>query len=105
MFSFSSSRIGPVHLSRERRPIFLGERPTSGIGGTYGEKVADEIDAEVRRIVANALAEAKRLLTENRDALDHITHALLEAEQLEGDQLDALLAEALAAQQRSHAAE
>jgi cell division protease FtsH len=93
-----SDRIGPVHLSRERRPIFLGERPTSGIGGTYGEKVADQIDAEVRRIVAAAMEEAKRLLADNRAALDRITQELLDAEQLEGDELDRLLADALAAQ-------
>ncbi len=90
-----SERLGPVHLTRERRPIFLGEKPSSGIGGTYGDAVADQIDAEVRRIVAKALEEAKALLASNRDSLDHITSQLLEAEQLEGEDLDRLLAAAL----------
>jgi cell division protease FtsH len=90
-----SDRVGPVHLSRERRPVFLGERSSSGLAGSYGDAVADAIDAEVRRIVANALEEAQRLLTDNRDSLEAITQQLLEAEQLEGDELDRALAKAL----------
>ncbi|HEY8432651.1 MAG TPA: cell division protein FtsH, partial [Sandaracinaceae bacterium] len=90
-----SERLGPVHLTRERRPIFLGERPASGIGGSYGDSVADLIDAEVRRIVTQALDEAKALLAQNRDSLESITARLLEAEQLEGEELDRLLAVAL----------
>ncbi len=90
-----SERLGPVHLSRERRPVFLGERQSSGMGGSYGDAVANAIDAEVHRIVASALDEAKKLLAENRDSLDTITHRLLEAEQLEGDELEQALAKAL----------
>jgi cell division protease FtsH len=92
-----STRLGPVHLTRERRPIFLGERAASGVSGSYGDRVADEIDAEVRRIVAEALEEAKQILELNRDHLTSITQTLLEAEQLEGDELDALLGGALEA--------
>jgi cell division protease FtsH len=96
-----SERLGPVHLSRERRPIFLGERAASGISGSYGEHVADEIDAEVRRIVALALDEAKALLSRHREQVASITRRLLEAEQLEGDVLDELLAAALEAHRAS----
>ncbi len=92
-----SGRLGPVHLSRERRPIFLGERAASGVSGSYGDRVADDIDAEVRRIVAQALEEAKQLLESNRDHLVAITESLLEAEQLEGEPLEELLAAALEA--------
>ena len=92
-----SDRLGPVHLSRERRPVFLGDRPTPSLTPTYGEGVADQIDAEVRRIVARALEEAKQLLTEGREALETMTKRLLENEQLEGSELDALLARALEA--------
>ena len=102
-----SDRLGPVHLSRERRPVFLGEKPTPSLTPTYGESVADQIDAEVRRIVARALEEAKQLLTEGREALEAMTKRLLENEQLEGSELDALLAKALEAHRarRQEAAE
>jgi cell division protease FtsH len=86
-----SEKLGPVSLSRERRAVFLGERST--LGSAYGEKVADAIDLEVKMIVEKALDEAKRLLSEHRDQLDRIVLRLLEAEQLEGEELAALLAD------------
>lgn len=89
-----SEQLGPVHLARERRPVFLGDRPTASLSPTYGDGVADQIDAEVRRIVAQALEEAKQLLADNRDSLEEITQRLLEAEQLEGPELQELLARA-----------
>ena len=42
------------------------------------------IDEEVRRIVDDAHAEVTQLLTEHREQLDNLTHALLEAETLDG---------------------
>ncbi|HJL16163.1 MAG TPA: ATP-dependent zinc metalloprotease FtsH [Sandaracinaceae bacterium LLY-WYZ-13_1] len=92
-----SQRLGPVHLSRERRPVFLGDRPGLGGGAEHGEQVADAIDEEVREIVRNALEESKALLQRNRDSLETITRRLLEQEQLEGDELEQLLADARAA--------
>ncbi|HBQ12036.1 MAG TPA: cell division protein FtsH, partial [Myxococcales bacterium] len=89
-----SERLGPVHLARERRPVFLGEGP--GLqGGEHGDRVADEVDQEIRSIVSRALEEAKALLADNRDTLDTMTRRLLDAEQLEGDELKDLLAEAV----------
>jgi cell division protease FtsH len=41
------------------------------------------IDEEVHRIVEEAHAEATELLTEHRDQLDSLAHALLEAETLD----------------------
>jgi cell division protease FtsH len=88
-----SERLGPVHLSRERRPVFLGDGSALG-AGEHGDEVADAIDAEVRSIVARALQESKALLGANRDALETITRRLLEEEQLEGDALESLLEDA-----------
>jgi cell division protease FtsH len=44
------------------------------------------VDEEVRRIVAEAHADVTALLTENRDKLDSLAHALLEHESLDGPQ-------------------
>jgi ATP-dependent Zn protease len=41
------------------------------------------IDAEVHRIIEEAHAEVTELLTEHRDQLDGLAHALLEAETLD----------------------
>jgi cell division protease FtsH len=85
-----SDKLGPVHLSRQRRPVFLGDGAALGMG-EHGDDVADAIDAEVRAIVARALEESKALLEANRTSLEAITRRLLEEEQLEGDELESLL--------------
>jgi cell division protease FtsH len=59
-------------------------------------------DAEQSRLTDEAYAEAQRLLTKHRAALDRVAHALLEKETLSRSELDALLA---GVQPESHAAE
>lgn len=49
-----------------------------------GEATAAEIDTEVMRILKEAYAEAKRLLSENRKALDEIAAFLIEKETITG---------------------
>ncbi|HEY8476760.1 MAG TPA: ATP-dependent zinc metalloprotease FtsH [Chloroflexota bacterium] len=57
----------------------------------YGEDVARIIDAEVARLVNEALDLAKNVLSERRAALEATAHALMEQETLEGERLEALL--------------
>jgi len=49
-----------------------------------GEETAGEIDKEVMQMLKAAYEEAKRLLTENRDALDKIADFLIEKETITG---------------------
>ena len=49
-----------------------------------GEDTAGEIDQEVMKMLKEAYEEAKRLLTENRDALDKIAAFLIEKETITG---------------------
>ncbi|MCB0162267.1 MAG: cell division protein FtsH, partial [Caldilineaceae bacterium] len=60
---------------------------------TYSEDVARKIDMEVRRIVENAHAKARHILTTNRDKLNLIAETLLEKEVLERDEFLALMEE------------
>ncbi len=86
-----SERLGPVTLGRKAGPIFLGRDIVED--RNYSEAVASEIDKEVRRIVEECYERAKKLLQENRNALDAIAHRLLEKETLDGDELDEILKE------------
>jgi len=86
-----SERVGPVSLSREERSAFLAGSPSGGLGAPFGDAVADTVDEEVRAIVTDALERARAVLSEHRAALERVTGRLLEAEQLEGDELAALL--------------
>jgi cell division protease FtsH len=73
-----SDRLGPITLlpSDGQGPLLPGASETS-------PQTQWLIDEEVHRIVDDAHAEVTTLLTEHRDQLDSLTHALLEAETLD----------------------
>ena len=56
-----------------------------------GDATAAEIDTEVMKMLKNAYAEAKRLLSENRDAMDQIAAFLIEKETITGDEFMEIL--------------
>ncbi len=77
-----SDELGMVQLAPRQNPFL---RPAIGYEGprNISEETARLIDAEVRRIISECLEEARRLLTEHRDALDALAAALLERETLD----------------------
>jgi cell division protease FtsH len=81
---------GPGDLRQEGGADLPGPRDVVG-RADYSEQTAIEIDGEIRRIVQAQYDLAKKLLTDNRDALDRIAHALLEYETLDGADVDQLL--------------
>jgi cell division protease FtsH len=84
-----SERLGPRTFGRKEELIFLGREISEQ--RDYSEKVAEEIDEEVRRIIEEAHAVARKIITENLDKLDRLAMRLIEDETLEGDQLMAAL--------------
>jgi len=91
-----SEKLGPLTFERERRPLFLeGIMPTAP--RDYSEATAQEIDAEVRRLVEGAYLRAKEILTAKREVLERVARQLLEKEVLEGEELRRLLNEKPAA--------
>ena len=87
-----SERLGPQAFGRGSDEVFLGKEQ----GHTEGlsQSVADEIDAEVRDLVAVAHREAFEILTHHRGTLDALAEALLEHETLDQDELKEILGEA-----------
>ncbi len=85
-----SERLGPRTFGQKDEMIFLGREISEQ--RDYSEKVAEEIDDEVRRIVDRAHEIARTLIRENRSKLEHLAKTLLEVETLEGDALLNLMA-------------
>ena len=69
--------------------VFLGREISEQ--RNYSEKVAVEIDEEVKGIIDAAYTNAKELLTDHKPKLDQIVRTLLEEETLEGEELVKLL--------------
>jgi cell division protease FtsH len=59
--------------------------------------VAAEVDAEVRRLIEEGEGRAEHILSGWRSAIDRLAQALLEREELDGEELKAMLAEPVAA--------
>ena len=85
-----SERLGPRTFGHKEELIFLGREISEQ--RDYSEKIAEEIDEEVRRIIDRAHELARKLIRDNRAKLDHLAKTLLEIETLEGDALLALMA-------------
>jgi cell division protease FtsH len=85
-----SDAIGAINYDGNKRPRFL-DMPMPQERGLYAEETAQKIDAEIARILTEAHATARRLLTENREKLEAITRRLLEIEVMEGDELRRML--------------
>jgi cell division protease FtsH len=85
-----SDVIGPVSHEGRRRGTFI-ETPFLPERGAFAEDTARVIDAEVKRLVDAAEAEARRILTERRDVLETLSERLLVKEVIEGDELRELV--------------
>jgi cell division protease FtsH len=85
-----SDKIGAMNLDGDKRAKFL-DIPMPQERGNYSEETAQLIDAEIKRILAEGHGTARRILSENRDALETVSRRLLEVEVMEGDELRGLL--------------
>jgi len=84
-----SDRIGPVTFGKKSEEIFLGREIAQH--RDYSEKTAILIDQEVKRIVQDVYERAEKLIRDNEDKLHLLASALLERENLDGDEIDRLL--------------
>ncbi len=73
-----SEDLGPIMYGQSDGNVFLGR--DYGKNQDYSDKVALEIDEEVRKIIKGAYQKAKDLLNEHMDFLHELAHALLEQE-------------------------
>ena len=83
-----SEKVGPLSLKEPDREIFLGRDISQGAG--YSESTAELVDGEVKRIVLEAQAKARELLTAHRKILDDLAAKLIDREVLSGEEIDVL---------------
>ena len=83
-----SKKFGLMGLARQEN-MYLGGRAVL----ECGDDTATEVDAEVSRILKECYEEAKKLLSENRFALDEIAKFLIEKETITGKEFMKILSE------------
>jgi cell division protease FtsH len=85
-----SDALGAVNYNGHKRAAFL-DMPFGPERGNYSEDTALKIDAEVKRILAEALDTAMGVLQERRSTLDQLSERLLEKEVIESEELKAII--------------
>jgi cell division protease FtsH len=84
-----SPELGTVAYGENQEEVFLGHSVSRQ--QNISENTAQKIDVEVRRLVEEGLAEARKILTEKRADLETLAKGLLEYETLSGDEIKDLL--------------
>ena len=80
-----SKKLGPRTFGKREEMVFLGREISEQ--RDYSDRVAKTIDEEVHRLIQTAYDTAKRILTEERVRLDHISDYLLEHETIDEEQV------------------
>jgi cell division protease FtsH len=83
------SSLGPITFAKKEDMIFLGRDLMSH--NEYSEETSQMIDIEIRKIIDQAYANARKVILENREKLETIALQLLEKESLTSDDIAAIL--------------
>ena len=84
-----SDKIGPVAIGNKDQEVFVGRNYGRNEG--FSEKVWEEVDSEVQRILRESYDHTVQLLRDNRDRLNAIAEALLIKETLNATELDNIM--------------
>jgi len=87
-----SEKLGKVSFDGEHQPLFLRTNQASS-NGDYSESTAQEIDAEVRRIIEEQYTRVTVLLTNQQHVLRDAAAVLLQKEVISGDELKTIASE------------
>jgi cell division protease FtsH len=85
-----SDNIGPMAIGDSDHEVFLGRE--IGQRRHVSESVAEQVDAEVKRLLDEAYIAAMRTLQNNRELLEQIAEALLERETVDREEIELLAA-------------
>ncbi|MEO1397652.1 MAG: ATP-dependent zinc metalloprotease FtsH [Pseudomonadota bacterium] len=84
-----SDKLGKVSYGENQQEVFLGHSVAQT--KNVSEETAQIIDEEVRRLVDEGFAEAKKILTKRKKDLETLAQGLLEYETLTGSEIEDLM--------------
>lgn len=86
-----SEKLGPLAFQKREGPVFLGKQMSQG--REYSEAKAEQIDAEVSRIINEGYSKAKQILKDHEKELREMAEALIEFETIDGEEVLAIVNE------------
>ena len=84
------SSLGPIQYERDTGSVFLGRDYTSS-QKNFSLATAEQIDAEVKKIIDDAHKLAIKIIKEHKDEVELIAQTLLKYEQITAEEIDYLL--------------
>jgi cell division protease FtsH len=85
-----SGKMGLMSYERPRNPFLTGDSWTS-TEKEYSEKIAADIDEEVKRILDETHVKTRNIIEENRETLDALANLLIEKEVVDREEFKKLL--------------
>ncbi len=85
-----SDALGPMVYGENEGEVFLGRSITTQ--KNVSEATMQAVDQEIRKIIDQQYAVARKLLEDNRDKVEVMAHALLELETIDSDQIADIMA-------------
>lgn len=86
-----SEKLGPLTFGKKGEFVFLGRDIAAE--KNYSDKIAYEIDREIRETIEKCYKRAKEILENNKNAVQKVVEVLLEKETMEGEELKKILKE------------
>ena len=80
-----TEKLGPLSYGERDEQIFLGREIARH--RDFSDKTAEAIDELMHQIVDEQMVRSRKLLTEHRDQLDRLAHALIEHELLDREEI------------------
>ena len=84
-----SDLMGQMVYGENEGEVFLGRSITRTVN--MSEETMRKVDSEIRKIIDQQYAVARKLLEDNRDKVEAMAAALLELETIDSDQIDDLM--------------
>lgn len=84
-----SQKLGPVAYGSDDNEVFIGR----DIGHTknYSERVASEIDEEVKKIIVSCYEKTKQIIVEHAESLHKVADFLIKNEEMSGEEFNAIM--------------
>ncbi len=86
-----SDSLGFINYEEDNDEVFLGR--DLGHSRSYSEEVASQIDREVKKLVDDCYADARRIIEEHMDVLHACASLLMEKERINREEFEALFAQ------------
>ena len=87
---YGMSDLGPVQYEEKSENVFLGRDYAKS--RDFSDQVALEIDEQVRKIIEDCYAKAKKIISENKDLIFALSDALMKYETITKEQIESIVA-------------